>query len=217
MFGEKTPLIFEKIRAGNLVFRKILLDLEIAQNWIKLNQFIFEFLGGRIQGSVGLAFNPLPIALKTDIHISRLNTRKLIEDFPNLRSKATSWALFASPFIDATLHIQHNMVSKDIEGQIDITSIGVEQLKMILYYIDPDEKDPSLRGLISMLDIGGVVADVDLVQIPIQNGLMDLDIDLNFLAAPLPIPKIERIPIGQLIDNYTSEAAPVDVVEDKSG
>jgi hypothetical protein len=201
-FPEKKPISIQKIEAANLELSKLEFDVELRQNWFAVNQFGINFLGGKIQGEFQLAFDPLPESLRTSVHMTRLDTRKLIERFPNLKGKATSWNLFSNPYIDGTIHLRFDPKSNDMSGGVEITSIGKEQLKMMLYYVDPYEQNPTISDIRTALLIG----DVRQVSIPIKNGEIDLAVDIRVLSAPIPTPKLTRFPVSQIVQNFQEQA-----------
>ena len=210
-YPERRPLSIQRLEVANLEFSKMEFDMELRQNWFALNQFVIGFLGGKIEGDFQLAFdasNPvaaeIPQNLRTSIHLTRLDTRKLIERFPNLSGKASSSDLFSNPYIDATLHLVFDIGSSDISGGLDISSIGKEQLRMILYFADPYEQNPTIGDIRNALAFG----DVRKVAIPLKNGEVGMDVDLRVLGAPVPLPKLSHFPISQLLQNVKDQSAP---------
>ena len=197
-YPSKRPIHIKKVEAANLAMDNIEFDLELRQNWFSLNQFIMEFLGGKVHGSLQLSFDPLPHTFKTSLHLTRLNTHKLLDRFPKLQEKAQTSIGESNPYIDGTVHLNYNLRDQDMSGGVDITSIGKEQVKMILYYVDPEEKDPNISQLKSLLNLG----EVGGVTIPIKNGEIDIDVDVKAIGVlPLPVPRISRIPVASIIQN----------------
>lgn len=196
-YPEHKTLSIERLSAANLDFKNMEFDIVLKQNWFSLSNFSIFFLGGKVQGSTQLAFNPMPEALKLSLHVTKLNTHKLIDNFPKLRDKVSSWHLGSDPYIDSSIHLNYDLKNNDMSGGIDITTIGKEQLKMILYYLDPEEKNPTLSSIKKALAIG----DINMVSIPIKNGYIGLNVDLSLLSVPMPLPDLDRFPIAQIIDN----------------
>ena len=205
-------LTIDRVFAANLEMTDLEFDIEVRQNWFALNRFSMGFLAGKIQGNMQLAFDPLPDQLHLAIHVTRLNTHKLIQNFPNLRKKAQSWSLGSEPWLDATVHLNYDVRNNDMGGGIHITTIGKEQLRMMLYYLDPELKNPSLSSVRQALTFG----DVSHVSIPIRNGFIDFDVGVSVLAVPVPLPKLQRFPVGQLVSNFASAAAPVAAPAEKA-
>ena len=210
-YPERRPLSIQRLEVANLEFTKMEFDMELRQNWFALNQFVIGFLGGKIEGDLQLAFdasNPVPSSipqsLRASVHLTRLDTRKLIERFPSLSGKASSSELFSNPYIDATLHLVFDMRSNDIAGGLDISSIGKEQLRMILYFVDPFEQNPTIGDIRKALAFG----EVRQVIIPLKNGEVGMDVDLRLLGAPMPLPKLSHFPISQLLQNVKDQSAP---------
>lgn len=202
-YPDKKPIHIKRIEAANLAMDNIEFDLELRQNWFSLNQFMMQFLGGKVHGSLQLSFDPLPHTFKTSLHLTRLNTHKLLDRFPKLQEKAKTSIGDSNPYIDGTIHLNYNLRDQDMSGGIDITSIGKEQVKMILFYVDPEEKDPNIDQLKTLLNLG----EVGGVSIPIKNGEIDIDVDVKAIGVlPLPVPRITRIPVASIIQNVIDSA-----------
>ena len=225
-FPNRTPVSIQEVDIANLELKDLEFDIELKQNWFALNQYLSTFLGGKIQGSFLLAFEPnlkdfsnissdiikIPKNIRTSMHLTRLDTRKLIDRFPNLKGKAESLIPpFSNPYLDGTLHLSYDLNTNEITGGIAITSIGKEQLKMILYYIDPFEQNRTISDIRKSLNIG----EVRQVSIPIKNGEIDLDVDVRVLEIPIPTPKLTRFPISQLIGNFKDQSAEENSKNDK--
>lgn len=214
-YPERQPLSIKRVEAANLELTNLEFDMELRQNWFALNQFVINFLGGKIEGDFQLAFDAgatdpkqIPKTLRTAVHMTRLDTRKLIERFPNLQGKASSWDLFSNPYIDGTVHLAFDVVSSDLSGGVEITSIGKEQLKMMLYYVDPFEQNPTIGDMRKALALG----EVRQVSIPLKNGEVGMDMDVRVLSAPVPVPKLTHFPISQIIQNFKDQAMPAQAV-----
>lgn len=201
-FPEKRPISIQRLALDNLEFKKLEFDIELKQNWFSVNQYVIEFLGGKMAGDLQFAFDPNPLILQTSLHLTHLDTRKLLSGFPNLRKKAKGWSFLSNPHLDGTLHLRYDLRTNDLGGSIDITSIGKEQLKMILYYIDPKQENPTIAQLRSALNFG----EVSEVSVPIKNGFIGLDVDLRLLKAPIPTPSLRGFPIAQLVENFKTDA-----------
>jgi len=52
-----------------------------------------------------------------------------------------------------------------------------------------------------------VFGDVKLVSIPIKNGEIDINVDLNILKAPIPAPRLTRFPVSQILQNFKDKSA----------
>jgi hypothetical protein len=203
-YPNRKPLSIHRIEAANLELTWLEFDIELKQNWFALNQFVINFLGGKLQGDFQLAFDPMPRMLRTSLHMTRLDSRKLLERFPNLKGKTSSaFDLFSNPYIDGTVHVQYDFKSNDLSGGVEITSIGKDQLRMILYYVDPFEQNPTIADIRKALAFG----DVRQVSVPLKNGEIGVAVDVRVLSAPLPTPKLSRFPISQLIQNFKDQSA----------
>jgi hypothetical protein len=198
-FPDRRPLSIRRILARNLEFSRMEFDIVLKQNWFGLSQFVLSFLGGKIQGDMQLSFDPLLKAIKMAVHMTRLDSRKLLERFPDLKGKAGGGWLASNPYIDGTVHMDVDVPSKDLSGGVEITSIGKEQLKMILYYVDPHQKNDNISDIRKALSLG----EVRHVSIPFKNGEIGMDVDVRLLSAvPIPTPKLSRFPVSQIIENF---------------
>lgn len=210
-YKNKKPLSIERVEVANLEVSKMEFDIELKQNWFKINQFVMNFLGGKIQGDFQLAFNPMPKSMRTSVHMTKLDTREMIKKFPNLQGETSSWSVFSNPYLGGTVHLKNDFVTGDMEGGVEITSIGKEQLKMMLFYVDPYEQDPMISELRMYLNLG----EVRQVSIPIKNGEIGLDVDVRALSVPLPTPKLSKIPISQMIKTFLDKSTDSEVPESK--
>jgi hypothetical protein len=123
---------------------------------------------------------------------------------------SSSWNLFSNPYLDGTLHLNYDLKNSDLGGGLEITSIGKEQLKMILYYVDPFEQNPTVTQIRDNLSYG----EVRQVSVPIKNGEIGMDVDLRVLGAPFPTPKLSRFPISQMLQNFKDQAKSDEVMTD---
>lgn len=222
LYRGRTPLTIELIQFRDLKFDHIEIDAELKQNQVSLNQMVIGILGGKVQTSVQAAFDTKLRDVNLSAQWTRLDTRKLADSFPKLQEKMRGFSLLASsPYIDGTLRLKYDAISGDMAGGMEITSIGKEQLKMVLLYLDPDDKNPTLVSIRKALNIG----EVRQVSVPIRNGQIGIDVDVRLLSAPIPTPKLQRFPLAQLVRNFTGgntatkvdkplEAVPKDRVND---
>ena len=201
-YTKRQPISIGKIEAFNLQLEKLEFDVELRQRWFAINQFLIHFLGGKVQGDFQLAFDPLPNSLRTTVHMTRLDTRLLLAKFPNLRDEVGADQLFSDPYLDGTVHLNFDLETSDMTGAIEITSIGKEQMRLMLTFIDPNSSNPTIAKMRRALSIG----EVRQVSIPIGNGKIGMDVDVRILKTPLPIPKLNGFPIGQLVQNFKNRA-----------
>jgi hypothetical protein len=192
-------LAIEKLQFNGLSLSGIETDISVANDTIAIDQFVAGFLDGKIYGSVNTQLNtPKLIELATikspmnpylfvadtnfKLQLTRLNTHKLIEQFPGAKDRLKSWSLVSDPYLDASLNAQYNLVENDLQGNVEITAIGKEQLRMLLYFIDPTEKDTSIATVRNLLNWG----EVKQVSVPIRNGEAGMSFEIAVLAAPVP-------------------------------
>lgn len=211
-FPNRKAVSIKRFVVANIEMFDITLDTEWREGIVGLNEFMIGILGGQMQGNVQVHIatdvdkitkSPKKIdqfvrKITTNIQVTRIDTRKILDRMPGYKeasSRITSF--FADPYIDATVHLFWNVESRDLEGGIDITTIGKEQVRMLLSYIDPTESDPTINDIRKGLILG----DVRQVSIPIKNGEIGLDVEIKALSLPIPTPKLSRFPISQLIDN----------------
>lgn len=197
-YAARRPITIDEVTVKDFKLKHVEVDAQVSQNWISVNELMFEVLGGKVQGEFQYAFDPKPSALKSTIHLTRLDTHELVAGIPGLREKAASWVLVSDPYVDAAIHFNYDFRSNDMSGAVEVTSIGQEQLKMLLYYLDPDSQNPTLSQIKKALLIG----EIKLVSIPIKNGFIGLEVDIRLLKAPIPTPKLQRFPIAELLENF---------------
>jgi hypothetical protein len=200
-YEKRTPIRIRSIRSMNLSVENIEIDAELSQNQLAINNAVASFLGGKLQAEFKLAFDERPVSIKTSFHATRINTEKLVKTVPGLRKKAKTILSSSNPLIDGAVHLNYDLRTGDMQGGLDITSIGKDQLRMILYYIDPADKDATINTIKAALHFG----DVKLVSVPIRNGEIGLEVSLRLLAAPLPTPKLQGFPIAKLINNFKEQ------------
>jgi hypothetical protein len=211
-FPNRKAVSIKRLVVANIEMSDITLDTEWREGIVGLNEFMIGLLGGQMQGNIQVHIapdidkfekNPKKIdrffrKVVTNIQITRVDTRKILDRIPGYQEASSrSTSFFADPYIDATIHLFWNIESRDLEGGIDITTIGKEQVRMLLSYIDPSESDPTINDIRKGLILG----DVRQVSIPIKNGEIGLDVEIKALSVPIPTPKLSRFPISQLIDN----------------
>ena len=73
---------------------------------------------------------------------------------------------------------------------------------MILYFIDPEEENATIGDIRKALNFG----EVRQVSVPIKNGQIGLDVDVRILAAPIPVPKLSRFPLAQVVKNMSAKS-----------
>jgi hypothetical protein len=185
----------------NLSIENIEVDLELTQNQLAINNAVASFLGGKLHADFKLAFDERPTSIKTSFHATRINTEKLVKTVPGLRKKSKNILSSSNPLIDAAAHLNYDLRTGDMQGGLSITSIGKDQLRMILYYIDPGDRDATISAIKTALNFG----DVKLVSVPIKNGEIGLDVNLRLLSAPIPTPKLQGFPIAKLINNFREQ------------
>ncbi len=214
-FPNRNPITIANIQTKNLVIENTELDISINQNSIALNNFSTQFIGGKIQGEAMIGFKTRPTSVKAALHFTRLDTEKLVKTIPGLRKKARGLFGTSDPYIDAAAHIQYDLITNDMSGGLNITSIGKDQLRMIMYYLDPTDGDTSISAIKAALNIG----EIKLVAIPIKNGEIGVDVDVRLLTAPIPTPKIHGFPIAKLVSNFQnqeSQEPPTEVSTDEA-
>lgn len=200
-YVRRRPIKIGSVKLMNLSIDNIEVDAELSQNQFAINNAVASFLGGKIHADFKMAFDNRPSSLKTAFHVTRLNTERLVKSVPGLRRKAKTILSSNNPLIDGAVHLNYDLRTGDMQGGMNLTSIGKDQLRMILYYIDPGDRDATISAIKTALNFG----DVKLVSVPIKNGEIGLDVSLRLLAAPIPTPKLQGFPIAKLIDNFREQ------------
>jgi hypothetical protein len=211
-YPQKKPIKIHSLIAANIELNDILVDMDVRPNLFSINEYSFEVLGGRIHGDLQVDFAVDPVAairgrrdasdfikkISTSMQLTRLDTRRLLDRIPSARLPGKSnLNFFSSPYLDATMRARWNAETSDVSGAIDITTIGKEQMRMLLSYIDPQDENPTIVDIRKALLVG----EVRKVSIPMRNGEIGLEVDIRALGIPLPTPSLSRFPMSQILDN----------------
>lgn len=200
-YAERRPFTIKEVKTANLSLENIEIDAEVVQNQVNISNAIAHFLGGKIHLETKLSFDDKPQRINTTLHVTNLNTEKLVKSVPGLKRKATNILTSKNPLVDGAVHINYDLREKDLRGSISITSIGKDQLRMILYYIDPTDRDSTISSIKTALNFG----DIKLVSIPIKNGEIGLDVRVRLLVTPIPTPTLQGFPIAKLLENFQAQ------------
>jgi hypothetical protein len=196
------PLTISSIQVKDIKIENCEIDAEVTQNLISMNQFVCHVLDGKLQSSVFITFDTTVRQLRFTGNATALDTRRLVDAFPKLKSQLESFSILgSSPYIDGIIRIVYDVPSGDLAGGIEVTRIGKEQLKAMLLYVDPEEANPTIKTMKKALLVG----DLRQVSVPIKNGQIGLELDVRVLSVPIPIPKLQRFPLSQLIKNATAK------------
>lgn len=199
----KPPFHIKRVAWQGLAIHDLSFVLDWTEKQLLLQRVKAHTLNGYLSGTFLLEMAPLPNRIFTTWHFSNLNTYRLLEPFPQVLERAKGWGPGSDPLLSGDLKLTVDLERQDLEGFINMSRIGREPMRMMIYYLDPHEQDPSLSPIRQAL----TVADVDHVVIPIRNGFLDVDVRARLLAVPVPLPKISQFPIGQIIQNIKTEAS----------
>ncbi|SMF66301.1 hypothetical protein [Pseudobacteriovorax antillogorgiicola] len=205
-FPKRGRLGIEAIQGKGIKLKDISLTPVLEQGNLAIYGLNGGLLDGSFSGALNLSFNPKPQTLDMRFTINNLNSHRLLEAFPNILRRLQGWSYTDKPEISGNMNLALDLENRDINGSMEITEIGKEQLKSILFFLDPEGQDPGLNSARQAL----VASDINYVSIPIKHGFLEVDIGLSVLAIPVPLPKMSGFPVSQIIANFTSsDEAPI--------
>ena len=162
----------------------------LEQNLIRLQDFSLGALGGEVAGQFYLDVNPAGWQLGLLSRATRIDLRQLLPD--------TLAATRYSP-VNARTAVTFDFSRRLVEGRVDITDINRAQLLQLLDIIDPDHRDPQLATARSGLR----AAHPRWVRVEMQNGLMDLTLQLSLFRDPI---RVRNLPLSPLVERFAEEA-----------
>ena len=199
--GGQRPLTIAAIKSGSIGASDIEINAVIKKNFVLLNSMTAKIFGGHLSATAMVEYLGRPTKLKCGMHLTRFNTEDLVRTVPGLRKKSRGLFGTTNPYIDASARLQYDLLSADMSGSLDITSIGKDQLRMLMYYLDPTDSDRSISTIKAALNVG----EVKMVSVPVKNGEIDVDVDVRLVSTPVPVPKIQGFPIAKLISNFQNQ------------
>ena len=191
----------DAIRLAAFDIENLYTEIDLSSDMLDVSHFMAETLNGSIQAQLQIQMNTfVPQQINTRWHINNLDTSKLLPYIQRYQPKLVRSEFGRKPYISSAGQLYINVVENDINGNIGISEIGRDQFLILLYYLDPNNTNPSLKPLKKALDY----ADVSRVMIPIRNATLGLDVDFSLVALPIPVPTINGIVLSQVFSNVKS-------------
>lgn len=162
------PFSIQNIRFKDWSLGPLQAKVEIEQNVLSIPRFNLALFDGNLAGKFFLDFNPNNIRIGLLSRLSKLNPSLMVT------SGRASLKEDAEASISARTNFVFNLSKALVEGKVDITEIGSEQLVGLIDIIDPDYEDDKLVQLRQLLGLGYPTR----VTIKMNRGTMDLSVDL---------------------------------------
>ena len=199
-FVGENPISIDRLSIGEITFSEIYGNVAIDDDHIYLTNLSMNTLDGTVEVNVETEFNNSLGDISLRLGFTGLNSKRLLDRLPKVKRKASSWTFGENPNLSGSLRLAINLDRNNWQGQLKITEIGKEQMKALLYYIDPYEKDRSLASIRTALRAG----DISYLYVPVKDGLLALELGITIAAVPIPLPKISGLPIADIIANAKS-------------
>ncbi|NOR51088.1 MAG: hypothetical protein GQ470_00570, partial [Gammaproteobacteria bacterium] len=166
-------------------------SLSIRQNLIHLQQLDIDLLGGHLAGQLYVDANPAGWRFGLLGRLSQIRLNELLQSSSRLQGREER------P-LNARVAIEYDLNRYLLEGRIDIGDISAMQLLQLLEVLDPEYQDEQLAQVRSLLG----VAHPQWVAIDMRRGLMDLEVALSALPAPIAI---KALPLTPLLHQFTAD------------
>lgn len=188
--SQKPSLFIESLRFQGKSIGPVQLSPEIEQNLILMNNFKADIFEGSAVGRLFLDLNPSQLKAGFLGRFTRINLEKMFSDNKNLNSKK---------FISGRSAIAFDVKKRLVDGRIDITTIGRQQLLDLLDVIDPKREDSQISSARKAL----YLAYPTKVTVVMGKGAMDLAITLS--GAISQKMNIRSLPLTPLIESHLGE------------
>ena len=192
-----TPSItIEQILVDDLTAGPMLANMALNQNLFRLQQFDVDLFNGKVAGQFYLDTTPGAWKIGVLSRMTGVDLREMFKNNPYIQDTAYS------P-VNMRMAFEFNVHKKLVEGQIDISKIKRDQLLQLLEVVDPDHVDTQIASLRSALGL----AHPKQVKIEMQQGLMNIQVAINTLPAPI---KITGIPLSAMLQQFSEDILEVE-------
>ena len=184
------PFSIENIRFKDWQIGPLQAKIEIEQNLLSIPRFNLALFDGNLAGKFFLDFNPKNIRVGLLSRLSKLKPSLLVS------TGQASLKEDSHASISARTNFIFNLSKSLVEGKVDITEIGSEQLVGLIDIIDPNYEDDKLVQLRQLLGLGYPTR----VTIKMNRGTMDLAVDL-VITGVKKTQEIYGIPLTPIIQS----------------
>ncbi|MBP9709279.1 MAG: hypothetical protein KBD78_16715, partial [Oligoflexales bacterium] len=184
------PLYFRNIEAAGQQLGPFRGNIELEQNMLKINKFDLDLLQGSVSGELMLDLLPQQLSVRLLSRITNIKP-KLLGNVPSAEKLAP---------ISLRTAIVYDVNRALIDGRVDVDKIGGDQLISLINVLDPEYQDDQLNSARSALNL----AYPTYVGINMQQGLMDMDIDLSLAGVQKSI-QVRKIPLYSFVAAATGD------------
>lgn len=186
-------LRINEIRFEDKSYGPLATVLGVEQNLLTANDLRFDLRAGTIAGELNFDFAPQQLQLGL---LSRVNDLKLGAVLPKRLRRVEGEE---SKQISARTALNVNIGTRLIEGRIDITQIGADQLITLINALDPNYEDNQLNKIRKAL----AIANPTLIELELKQGFMNLHLKLS--GAVSMNFDVRSIPISHFVASTLSE------------
>jgi hypothetical protein len=168
--------------------------LSMDQNMISVHQFDLDLGPGRVYGE--MYFDSYPANLQLGM-LARMTSLDLGEILPKrFLSRMSSSAKSISGRSGFVLNLNRGV----LDGRIDLTELGGEQLVALINTLDPAYEDEKMNKVRGLLQVGYPSS----LALAFKDGYMDMDVDLSVLGIGQR-QSLREIPLSSLLGKITAD------------
>ena len=191
----KDPITLSKFSFGGFDVESVNVNLSLSSDALSIDSAEFATLGGLASGRMYVKLDPLPTRVSAYFHVADIN----MEELPyRIRNQAVPDSIGEADF-SMNAFIDLNVGDQVLNGEVDITKIGRIQAEYFLDALDPNGENEHISYARTGLAFGYPAG----IAIPINDGMMDVRMDVRTFRIPLPLPKITGISV--FFDNLKEE------------
>jgi hypothetical protein len=188
---DNPSLRIQNITIGDKLFGPVLANISLKQNLLRLPRIDMDLFGGHLSGQFYFDANPGEWKIALLGRLSQLDPRQLLPDHAPTKDSELS------P-MSARVAMEFGLNQRLLEGRIDVTQISREQLLQLMDVIDPEHQDEQLAQVRTALRL----AYPKWVSLDMQQGLMDMAVDISTLPKPI---KVYGLPLTPLIQHFAGD------------
>lgn len=189
---DRQGITAQQLSAADLSLGPLYVRPSLKQNLLRVPSFALALFGGYLTGQFYLDTRPGAWRVGLLSRVTGLDPRRLLREDSPLRSSDYS------P-VSARSALEFDLRERLLEGRVDITEINREQLLQLLELVDPRYEDEQLARLRAALRLAYPRA----VSLAMHRGLLDLDVVISTLPAPI---KVRGLPLTPFIQRYAGAA-----------
>jgi len=184
----------DKITWEDRVYGPFIGYFSVEQNMLSIHQFDFDMGPGRIHGE--MFFDAYPANLRLGV-LARLTGLDMNEILPERFLKRLKPG---EKVINGRSGFVLNINRGVLDGRIDVTDMGPDQLAALINVLDPSYEDSKMNKVRGLLRVGYPTS----VSLVFRDGFMDMDIDLMILRVGQR-ESLREIPLSSILSGPTSE------------